>query len=51
MKEMVNMIANAYIEIMGIEKWNALTEEQKHDVVMIMAQDAMKALDKVEERA
>ena len=28
---------NAYIKIMGKEKWNSLTNEEKHDVVMMLA--------------
>ena len=42
-EKMVDTIAKAYIEVMGIEKWNSLTDEQKHDAVMILARD----LDKV----
>lgn len=34
----------AYIEIMGEEKWISLTDKEKHDAVMIMANDVMKAL-------
>ena len=28
---------NAYIGIMGEEKWNSLTNEEKHDAVMMLA--------------
>ena len=35
---------NAYIEVMGEEKWISLTDKEKHDVVMIMANDTMKVL-------
>ena len=28
---------NAYIKIMGKEKWNSLTNEEKHDAVMMLA--------------
>ena len=34
----------AYIEVMGEEKWISLTDKEKHDVVMIMAKDMMKAM-------
>lgn len=34
----------AYIEIMGEEKWISLTDKEKHDVVMIMAKDMMRAM-------
>ena len=33
----------AYIEIIGEEKWISLTDKEKHDAVMIMAKDMMKA--------
>lgn len=39
MEKMVNMIAKAYIEVMGVEKWNSLTDKEKHDVVMIIVKD------------
>ena len=35
---------NAYIEVMGKEKWISLTDKEKHDAVMIMAKDMMKAM-------
>lgn len=34
----------AYIEIMGEAKWNSLTDQQKHDVTMIMVKDMLKAM-------
>ena len=37
----------AYIKIMGVEKWESLTDEQKHDAVMIMAKDFNKMLDNI----
>lgn len=36
---MVEMIVEAYIEVMGEEKWNSLTAEQQHDAVMTIARD------------
>lgn len=42
-EKMIDMITEAYIEVMGIEKWNGLTDQEKHDVVMIIARDLMKA--------
>ena len=44
-EETVNTIRAAYIDTMGLEKWNSLTDEQKHDVIMITAKDILKALD------
>ena len=35
---------NAYIEIMGKEKWNSLTNEEKHDAVMMLAKGMYIAL-------
>lgn len=28
---------NAYIKVFGEEKWNSLTDTEKHDVVMMLA--------------
>ena len=35
---------NAYIDVMGEEKWNSLTEQEKHDAVMFMAKDITNAM-------
>lgn len=45
--KMVEMMKAAYIEIMGVEKWNSLTEEEQHDAIMFMVKDATKALDRI----
>lgn len=37
---------NAYIEIMGEEKWISLTNEEKHDVVMMLAKGMNRVLAK-----
>ena len=42
--EMIGMIAEAYIRVYGLEKWESLTDEQKHDVVMTVAKDLLKEL-------
>jgi len=39
MEKMVNMAAEAYISVMGREKWESLTDKQKHDAVMIIWKD------------
>ena len=39
MKEMINMISSAYIKVYGIEKRNSLSDKEKHDVVMFIAND------------
>ena len=37
---------NAYIEVMGEEKWISLTDKEKHDAVMIMANNMINALNR-----
>lgn len=39
--EMVEVIREAYIRVMGVDKWESLTDEQKHDAIMIIAKDAL----------
>ena len=34
-EKMIQMAKEAYITVMGESKWNSLTDEQKHDVVML----------------
>lgn len=41
MEQMVEMIKKSYIQVMGIEKWNSLSDEEKHDVIMIICKDAL----------
>ena len=35
--KMVEMMKAAYIQVMGIEKWNSLTDQEKHDAIMMIA--------------
>ena len=42
--EIINMTIDAYIRIMGEDKWNSLTANQQHDAIMIMVADMLKAL-------
>jgi hypothetical protein len=44
MEKIVNMMIKAYIEVMGADKWNSLTAEEQHDVIMLMVKDSMNAL-------
>ena len=37
--KMVGMIVEAYIKVMGEEKWNSLTAEQQHEVIMTITRD------------
>lgn len=36
MEKMIQMAKKAYIAVMGENKWNGLTDYQKHDVVMLV---------------
>lgn len=42
---MIEMAKAAYIQVYGFEKWNSLTDQQKHDAVMILWRDFEKAYD------
>lgn len=35
---------DCYIKIYGLEKWMSLTDKEKHDVVMILANDLNRIL-------
>lgn len=48
MEKMIDMAAAAYISVMGREKWESLTDQQKHDVVMIIWKNFEKLYDKRE---
>lgn len=45
MKDPVAMIQEAYIQTYGLEKWQSLTDQQRHDVIMTLARDTLEALD------
>lgn len=38
----VNAIVKSYVKVMGADKWNSLTLEQQHDVIMILVKDMLK---------
>ena len=38
-EKIMNIVVKAYIKVMGLEKWNSLTDEEKHNVVMILVRD------------
>lgn len=42
--KMVDIAKEAYIKVMGAEKWNSLTDQEKHDAVMFIWKDFGKAL-------
>lgn len=39
------MIQEAYIQTYSLEKWQSLTDQQRHDVIMTLARDTLEALD------
>lgn len=39
----INLIKGAYIKVYGAEKWESLNDQEKHDVIMILANNLMKA--------
>jgi TRAP-type C4-dicarboxylate transport system substrate-binding protein len=47
MDKMVDMIVKSYITVMGEEKWNSLTDEQKHDAIMTIAKDALNRINNI----
>lgn len=47
MEKTVNMMIEAYVKVMGIEKWNSLTGEQQRTVIMTMANELNKAIDRI----
>ena len=44
MEKVVNMIIEAYVKVMGAEKWNQMTAKQQHDAIMKIAADLDKAI-------
>lgn len=47
MEKIVNMMIEAYVEVMGADKWNSLTADQQHDVIMIMVKDTLNGLNAI----
>ena len=45
MKDIIAIIQEAYIKTYGPEKWQSLTDQQRHDVIMTLARDTLKALE------
>ena len=43
-KTFIGAVKESYIKVYGVEKWCSLTDEQKHDTVMLLAKDMLKAL-------
>lgn len=47
MEKTVNMMIEAYVKVMGVEKWNSLTGEQQRTVIMTMVSELNKAIDRI----
>jgi hypothetical protein len=43
--DIIKAIETAYKTIMGPEKWDSLTDQEKHDAVMIITRDALRRLE------
>ena len=42
-KQIVEAIVEAYTSVYGAEKWEALTAQEQHDVVMVLVKDMLRA--------
>lgn len=42
--KMIEMAKEAYIKVYGAENWNGLTDQKKHDAVMLIWKDFAKAV-------
>lgn len=40
----IDMVKESYVSVMGIGKWNSLTDAQKHDVIMIFVEQLVAAM-------
>ena len=40
----MNLIAKAYIQVVGKDKWDSLTKQEQHDTIMILAKDMIEDL-------
>lgn len=38
---LIDLAVKAYVKILGQRKWDSLTDQQKHDAVMIMVNDML----------
>ena len=48
MEKIINMCIEAYIKVYGLEKWNSLTGEQQHEVVMTLVRELNAAVDRID---
>ena len=42
-QKIINSIVEAYVKVMGQSKWNSLSDQQKHDAIMAIVKDMLKA--------
>lgn len=42
-RTIINSIVEAYIKVMRQSKWDSLSDQQKHDVIMTIVKDMLKA--------
>ena len=42
--KIIEMVIDAYIEVMGAAKWNSLTAAEQHDVIMTLVKDMLKSI-------
>lgn len=46
-ESLIDATVTAYIAVMGYDKWYSLTEQEQHDVIMILLGDLSKAIDEI----
>lgn len=49
-EKIIKSVQDAYIEIMGQEAWDRMSNKEKHDLVMLMVTDLDKIIYKMIER-
>ena len=46
-RKMIDLTAEACVNVMGWENWNRLTDKEKHDAVMMLLKDFSARLDMI----
>lgn len=47
-QRLIEMMIDAYVEVMGAEKWDSMNGQEQHDIIMAMVKGATMALDRIE---
>ena len=47
MEKTISMIIEAYVSVMGVEKWNGLSGEEQRLVIVTIASDLSSAIDRI----